>query len=340
MKPTATSTTSTSSSLPHHPAAPQIQVRLPSAAALAPVHTLSCVDAVRELCAVETQRAAETMAALEAANIELPVFEKVAARSIGGGFLGVARAQAGMSVLLSTGTTPYASYAPSYPTSPLLSLIASPTAASSSPTQSSQLDEAGITNAAARAGVGAGSGGLLTATSTGTVSGALVIAARSADDADDAPPPIPSDDISSIDLSLEDSAAVERLHFAPRTVAALSISTAPCDAPFGAPPTLLLSFPAVLEFSSLAYAVPRLTVTAGVPCVGPPAARDAVAALRLALAGVPVNVDAAGAGAGAGTGTGTGNSPGALLTAAATCGTNLARGGGAPIATAIAEATK
>ncbi len=47
-------------------------------------------------------------------------------------------------------------------------------------------------------------------------------------------------------------------------------------------PQLVLSASAALEARSLAYAVPRVArdISAGVPTVGPPAARDALAALR------------------------------------------------------------
>ena len=57
---------------------PTHRVTLPPPPQLAPVDTLTPIDIVRELCAVTTQREAETMAALEVADATLPTFNKSA----------------------------------------------------------------------------------------------------------------------------------------------------------------------------------------------------------------------------------------------------------------------
>jgi hypothetical protein len=61
------------------PRGPVHRVTLPPPPPLAPVDGLSPLDIVRELCAVTTQREAETMAALEAADAALPTFRAVTA---------------------------------------------------------------------------------------------------------------------------------------------------------------------------------------------------------------------------------------------------------------------
>lgn len=238
----------------------QTSVILPEPTPLLALDDMAVVDMVRELVAVSVQREAETMAALE--SVDRPTHPHHHP--------------------LPSSPLPMPSFTPTSEGTSVAAMAAAATTTSIHGMLSLEEKEWGALGKDAVAGAGV---------EAGTMAAAAAAALEEKDKA--------------LDFNLEETGGLMRSFYQPRTALTLELGTAPSSstitttttttsataaAVITAPPggvQMTLRHSHALPPRTLAYSVPRTPgeCIAGVPCVGPPPARDAMTVLKQVLGG-------------------------------------------------------